>query len=800
MFHTPIPHEVCIAARARARAPWLARRLGGCLAGLLAAWLAAGAASAQPAISPSDGSTPAGSRPSAATVSAGPATRAGSPPGAAAPRPRIGLVLSGGGARGLAHVGVLKVLERAGVRPDVVVGTSMGSIIGGLYASGMRAGDIERELLAVDWSSVFSQRVGRRELPERRKDQDIEISAAFEFGWRDGELRLPQSAVSSRGLESLLRRYALPVRLIERFDDLPIPFRAVATDMETGQAVELDSGDLAMALRSSMSVPGVFSPVEHQGRILGDGGLVNNLPVDLARRLGADIVIAVNVGTPVGGRETLGSVIGLTAQMINILTEQNVQRSLALLRPEDVLVRPTLEGLGSGDFARTADFIRLGEAAAAAELSRLTALAAVSSPPASWGDRPAAAATPSRPALAFVEVEGTQLADLERLRKQLRSAPGQPFDAGVAEQDVRRLAASGDFLRTDYQLVRRAGRDGLVFELEDKPWGPHFLRVGLDLATDFAGSSGFNIKIAHDRHWLTPNGTEWRNRLHLGESPFLGTELYHPLRWREEVAQDWFVSGRAYTGFRVLSLFDRQGQEAATFNRTQGGLGVDIGRAFGSWGEVRLGPSLTVQRTTPRILSISGVRSALGEVRYEAGLRLRAVSDQLDYAIFPQDGYRAEAELTVGQRRLGSTSDEMYRISAEGTWVQTVGRHTLNLYARSALSDESPNPLVGRFTLGGFHNLSGYAPEQVNGNHMLLLRATWYMRLNQQVALTRGFFFGGTLESGNAWLQRGEVSLRDLRLGSSLFVGADTGLGPMYLGLTYAPGGSPGLVFFIGRP
>jgi len=722
---------------------------------------------------------------------------------AAASRPRIGLVLSGGGARGLAHVGVLKVLEQAGVRPDLIVGTSMGSIIGGLYASGMRAGDIERELLAVDWSSVFAQRVDRRELPERRKDQDLDISAAFELGWRDGELRLPQSAVSSRGLESLLRRYTLPVRLVDRFDELPIRFRAVATDMETGQAIELDSGDLAMALRSSMSVPGVFAPVEHQGRILGDGGLVNNLPVDLARRLGADIVIAVNVGTPVGGRETLGSVIGLTAQMINILTEQNVQRSLALLRPEDVLVRPRLDALGSGDFTRTADFIRLGEAAAAAELGRLSALAGASVPLAKWGDSPATATvkpTTSGPTLSFVEVEGTQVANPERLRTQLRSVPGQAFDARVAEQDVRRLAATGDFLRTDYQLVRREGRDGLVFELEDKPWGPHFLRIGLDLATDFAGRSGFNLKLAHDRHWLTPSGTEWRNRLHLGESPFLGTELYHPLRWREELAQDWFVSGWAYTGFRVLSLFDRQGQEAATFNRTQGALGVDIGRAFGGWGEVRLGPSLGVQRTTPRILSLSDIRRAISEVRYEAGLRLRAVSDQLDYAIFPQGGYRTEAELTVGQRRLGSLSEEMYRVSAEGTWVHTAGRHTLNLYVRSALSDESPNPLVGRFTLGGFHNLSGYAPEQVNGNHMVLLRATWYMRLNQQVALTRGFFFGGTLESGNAWLQRGEVSLRDLRLGSSLFVGADTGLGPMYLGLTYAPRGSAGLVFFIGRP
>ncbi|MFM7533367.1 MAG: patatin-like phospholipase family protein [Rubrivivax sp.] len=725
-----------------------------------------------------------------------PGAAPGSTPAAPAERPRIGLVLSGGGARGLAHVGVLKVLERSGIRPDVVVGTSMGSIIGGLYASGMRAADIERELVAVDWSAVFSQRVDRRELPERRKDQDLDMSAAFELGWRDGELRLPQAAVSSRGLESLLRRYTLPVRLVTRFDELPIPFRAVATDMETGQAVELDSGDLAMAMRSSMSVPGVFAPVEHEGRILGDGGLVNNLPVDLARRMGADIVIAVNVGTPVGGRETLGSVIGLTAQMINILTEQNVQRSLALLRDDDLLIRPQLEPLGSGDFVQTAEFIGRGEAAAAAVLGRLTALASRAAPPPAWGDRPRAPV----PRIAFVELEGSKLANPERLRQQIRSEPGQPFDAAVAEKDVRRLAASGDFLRTDYQLVRRDGRDGLVFELEDKPWGPHFLRVGLDLATDFAGSSSFNLKIAHDRRWLTPSGTEWRNRLHLGESPFFGSELYHPLRWRDELNQDWFASAWGYSGFRVLSLFDREGHEAATFNRTQGAIGLDLGRAFGGRGEVRIGPNLAVQRTAPRILSLAESRRVGGDVRYEAGVRVRAVSDQLDYAIFPQDGYRAETELTIGQRRQRGDSEDMYRLSAEGTWVRSFGRHTLNLHVRSALSDEGPNPLVGRFTLGGFHNLSGYAPEQINGNHMVMLRATWYVRLNQQVALTRGFFLGGTLEGGNAWLTRSEVSLRDLRAGSSLFVGADTGIGPMYLGLTHAPRGGTGLVFFIGRP
>ena len=723
----------------------------------------------------------------------------GAPVVQAQERPKVGLVLSGGGARGLAHVGVLKVLEREGIPVDVIVGTSMGSIIGGLHASGMRAADIERELLAVDWSQVFSQRVTRRELPERRKDQDRDISAAFELGWRDGELRLPQSAVSSRGLESLLRRYTLPVRLIERFDDLPIPFRAVATDMESGAAVELDRGDLALAMRSSMSVPGVFAPIEREGRILGDGGLVNNLPVDIARRLGAEVIIAVNVGTPVGGRESLGSVVGLTAQMINILTEQNVQRSLALLGPRDLLVTPALGTLGSGDFARTADFIRLGEQAAGQVLQRLLALVPGIRQVTQWGQRPGRPGD-AAPRLTFVEIEGSEVANPALLRTQIRSAAGQVFDPATAERDTRRLAATGDFLRADYRLVRRGDADGLVFELEDKPWGPNFLRVGLDLTTDFAGRSGFNLKIVHDRHWLTDGGTEWRNRLHLGESPLLASELYHPLRWRDELNQDWFVSAWGVAAFGVVSLFDLRGAEAATFNRTSATLGADFGRAFGALGELRIGPTLSVLRTTPRIISLADLREVLGETRFENGLRLRLVSDQLDFAIFPQEGFRTEAEFTVGTRRLGRNSEPMYRAFLDANVVRSMGRHTLNLSARTAFSDENPNPLVGRFTLGGFHNLSGYARDQINGNHMVLLRATYYARLNQAPALTRGFVVGGSLEAGNAWYARNQVSLSDLRWGSSLFVGADTGIGPMYLGLTHAPRGGTGVVFLIGRP
>ena len=709
-------------------------------------------------------------------------------------------MLSGGGARGLAHVGVLKVLERERIPVDIVVGTSMGAVIGGLYASGMGAADIERELTQVRWGEIFAPRVDRQELSQRRKEQDFEISAGLEFGWKDGGLRMPQSAVSSRGLESLLRRYTLPVRKVQRFDELPIPFRTVATDMESGAAVELWEGDLALALRSSMSVPGVFAPTEYGNRVLGDGGLVNNLPVDLARRMGAERVIAVNVGTPLAGRETLGSLIGLTAQMINILTEQNVQRSLASLGERDVLVTPALSGLSAGDFDRADEFVRLGMTAAEGVLSRMAGLAVEPVAYADWRRRhglPASEPTP----LAFVRFDGSTVTHPQRFASQLETAAGQVFDPARAERDTRRLAASGDYVRADYQIVRTPQGEGLVFELEDKPWGPDYLRVGLDLSTDFAGRSSFNLKLAHDRRWLTPNGTEWRNRLNLGESPMLATELYHPLNWTLGLSHDWFVSGMAVVESRRRELFDVRGSQLGVFDRLTGRLGLDLGQPWGEFGEIRLGAYRESRRTSPRLLSAdyTGPRSPV--VEHDMGLRARVVVDQLDFALFPQRGYRLEASAGGGERRSPGLSRGYGYLHGQGTAVRSFGRHTLNLFLRAELSDHSePSPLVGRQSLGGFHTMSGYEPGEISGNHLLFGRLTWYMRLNRTDALSRGFFVGATLEAGNAWLERSAISLSDLRGAGSVFLGADTGIGPMYLGVVGNGRGGSGIVFFIGRP
>lgn len=769
---------------------------------LFAAFALVGAVAAQPTAPAAPASAPAAS---ASAPAAADSTR----------RPRIGLVLSGGGARGLAHVGVLKVLEAQRVPVDVIAGTSMGAIVGGLYASGIGATQLEAEFGKVDWESLFARRVARQDLSQRRKEEDFEIAPALEIGLRDGELRLPIAGVSSRGLELLLRRYTLPVRGIEDFDRLPIPFRAVATDLETGQPVVFSRGDLAAAMRSSMSVPGVFAPTEIDGRILGDGGLVDNLPVEVARRLGADVVIAVNIGTPLARRDTLGSVIGVTAQMINILTEQNVQRSLAALDPRrDLLIAPPLGELTAGDFARTKELIALGEAHAKTLLPQLARFAL---PEDEWQRLAASRRVPPKPpgTIAQVRFEGAEYSNPERFAAQLESQPGQPFDVAAAERDGRALAASGDYLRTDYRLEELPAGLGLVFDLEEKPWGPHYFRIGLDLATDFAGRGDFNIKISHNRHWLNADGAEWRNRVAIGSTPRWFTEWYQPLNWTGALANDWFVAAYAEAETRKVSVYRIDDpafavrrvaeQELGRYRRTSGRLGLDLGQPWGRIGELRAGLTVLAWENDPEIIATSQPTTFTAQRWREVGLRLHVVMDQLDFASFPTRGWRVEAEHVLGRRRgpldaVDGGREDFARFELQTTGVASLGRHTTNAFVRALHADQRTGTGLGRYTLGGFQNLSGYKPGQIEGNYLLFGRLSYYYRLQTQPVLTRGLFVGGTLEAGNAWELRGDVSLRDMRTGGSVFLGADTALGPLYFGLYTAPRGHSGVYLLLGRP
>ena len=726
---------------------------------------------------------------------------------AAGQRPRVGLVLSGGGARGLAHVGVLKVLERERVPIDVIAGTSMGSIIGGLYASGMSADDIEVELRKVDWDALFATRIDRAELSQRRREQDFIVTPAIEFGIRDGSLSLPLGARATRGLELLLRRYTLPVRTIDDFDDLPTPFRAVATDMESGQPIVLGAGDLAMAMRSSMSVPGAFAPTEVDGRILGDGGLVNNLPIDVARAMGADVVIVVNIGTPLSGRDSLGSIVGVTVQMISILTEQNVRRSLDSMEPGDLLIAPQLGELTSRDFARTAEFVDLGKQQADAQTQQIRAFAVGPAEYAQWLQT---RARPKlyQPALDFVRFEGSEITNPERFAAALETQPGATFDPAAAERDARRLGAGGDYSRVDFRLDRDGqGGEGLVFVLEDKNWGPNYFRIGLSLDTDFSGESRFNIKLSHDRHWLDDRGSEWRNVLQIGSSPYWFTEYYRPLKWVSDRGWDWFVSPTAQVGREQFTTFaGPEGGETGRLRRTGGRVGIDLGQTWGSLGELRVGPYWQRLTDKPLVVSADFNGSDARLTRTEFGLRARVVLDQLDNATFPSGGYRLAAEvaggnLTASDDLDGSKGDDNFsRGDIDAALVFTPRKgHTLLMRGLGAAAGGGTEGGLGIYTLGGFQRLSGYLPGQIEGNYMLFGRLT-YQYLLSTPALTRGFVAGVSAEVGNAWNDRSAMRLSDLRSGYSLFLGADTGVGPLYLGLVYAPRGSTGVWLFLGRP
>ncbi len=723
----------------------------------------------------------------------------------ASERPRVALVLSGGGARGFAHVGVLKALEAAQVPVDMIVGTSMGAIIGGLYASGMKADDLEREILAVDWGGLFNRSEPRQLLSQRRKEEDFELSPVLQLGFRNGEFRLPTGAVSSRSLEVLLRRYTLSTRHLESFDQLPTPFRAVATDMETGLAVVMDRGDLAAALRASMSVPGVFSPLAINDRILGDGGLVNNLPVDVARAIGAEVIIAVNIGTPLAGRDTLGTVLGVTTQMVNILTEQNVQASIATLTPKDLLLAPPLGKLTSSDFNQAEALVKIGNDYAGTVREALALFAVDEARYAGWVKSRSAQALANADRvgrIGAIRFEGVSEERAERLSRALEAEPGQRVDVPKIEADLQKLSAAGDYERIDYTLTRREdnGTEDLTIELRENNWGPNYLRVGIDLRTDFQGEGAFNLRISHNRHWLTESGAEWRNRVQLGETVGLYSEIYQPLGMNSERFVAAYVDGN----INKVELFNDQGDALALVQRQGVKVGADVGWPIGlrgTVGEARLGVVASARRATPELLS-AAIPAGVSTVRWtERGLRAAIVADQLDFANFPSRGYRGQAELSWGRRSVdGGATTDFTRLDSTFTAVKSWGAHTFNLGGRLAYTNQIPLAAIDEYSLGGFQNLSGYRTAQVAGNYLLFGRLTYYQRLASSVGVARALFVGGSLEAGNAWTERSDITLRQLRGAGSLFVGADTGIGPLYLSIVSAPRGYTGLYLFLGRP
>jgi len=713
-------------------------------------------------------------------------------------RPRIGLVLSGGGARGAAHIGVLKVLEENHVPVDAIAGTSMGAVVGGLYASGLSAADIERVMTSVDWQDAFRDRPARADLNFRRKLEDQTYLVKFPLGLKGGEFRLPRGLVQGQKLTQILRGLTLPVAPIANFDDLAIPFRAVATDIVTGDRVVLDHGDLTTAMRASLSAPGVFSPVDSEGRMLVDGGLSSNLPVDVAREMGVDILIVVDCGFPLLERGKLISVATVSNQMLAILIRHNTAEQRKTLKDSDVLIDPALGDFSSLDFSQHAKAMRLGEEAARGQSQRLAALGV----PADEFQRIVATRAARRsglPDIKFLRVEEGSERYEGAIHALFGDQVGRPINVKKLERRVGELYGQGNLETLDYQVVQADPETGeppgygLSLNTRRNSWGPNYLRFGLQLQSDFNGNSSFNAAARSTMAEITQYGGEWVVDLQLGETPRVSTELYLPVGYRSR----WFVMPHGEFQIRTLPLINDEDRILAEFRVRSTDYGLDLGRELGNYGEIRVGAGRTVGSTSVLVgdpllpATDFDTHNFFSEFRY----------DTVDNVNFPRHG----ASFQLGwrnERESGGGTPDADLFVFDQLYAHSWGRNTAILWTSGGTRlDDDVDQVRSYFSLGGFLNMSGITPESLVGPQYAIARGIYYRQVGRggQGFLNVPVFVGSSIEVGNVWNTRSDISFDSAQTNGSLFIGLDTLLGPVYLATGFSEGGGSAYYLFLGR-
>jgi NTE family protein len=707
-------------------------------------------------------------------------------------RPRIGLVLSGGGARGGAHLGVLKVLEELHVPVDVIVGTSAGAIVAASYASGLPLPVIEREMGALRTEMLFRD-IDRGETPLRNKVNDATNYIGPEIGLKGGGIALPKGVVAGVSIEAVLRKLTARQRS-ESFDELPIPFRAVATDLTSSEMVVLDHGNLAVAVRASMAIPAVVDPVELDGRLLVDGGLSRNLPVDVARRMGADLIIAINIGTPLRKRQEISGILSVSDQISRILTNTNVNKSLAELGPQDVLITPDLGTVETGDFDRLADAAKAGELAARAAAGELARFAIAPDAYAQWHSALVREPAAEKGRIDVVRVTGAQRVNPEVIAAAIRTKPGDDFDPKVVDEDVKRVYARGDFERVSYSLSDDPAQGRvLTADVVEKSWGPNYLRFGLGLSSDLSGDSFFTLVATHRATWLNALGGEWRNDLQIGHTDRLATEFYQPLT----PAQRLFVAARIEMAREPFDVYDDDGNRLARYRRGTYGLGFDLGTPIGNIGEARLG----LYRGRLKLFNdTSFISPSLLVPNTEmGGVTARVRIDTLDNLRFPRSGYQGDVQLYASREGLGAT-DSYTKMSADFGTAFAFGPHSLQLGLRGAKSlGGDALPVYELFSLGGFLQLSGYKTGQLVGREMAFGRAIYNYRVSAP-GLFDGAYVGFSIEAGRIGDAVTGSERSSIRRGASLYFAFDSPLGPVYLAYGHGDSNNHAVYFFLGQP
>ncbi|MGB5443950.1 MAG: patatin-like phospholipase family protein [Psychromonas sp.] len=710
-------------------------------------------------------------------------------------RPKIGLVLGGGGAKGAAHIGILKVLERNHVPIDFIAGTSVGAYVGGLYALGYDAQEIEEMMFNVDWDKGFSDFIPRQNLHYEDKQLRDEYNINLRVGYSDAKIKMPSGLLLGQSVFQLLKLSAGAVGQFAHFDNLPIPYRAVATDMATAEAVVLNSGSLVDAMKASSTVPGVVYPTIIDDRLLVDGGIVNNMPVDVAKLMGADIVIAVDIGSPLLDKKDINLTVDVLDQLSNILTINTTTRQIDLLDEKDLIIRPEIDQLGTADFSMMSTALALGEKSALENIDKIQALSIGEQQYADYQRQKIIKKERwiknlSKPVVE-IRYENDSKVEQEIIKRELGINIGDVVSKEVLDAAISRLYALNRFDAVNAEFIDRNAGRVLVVKTRAKSWGPNYLHFGFSWQGSHSSDSQVSLDLAYILTDITDNGGQWKNELSLGWESKIATEFYQPWdnhhdffsRARIEYKQDKYAEG----------LFSSDLIRPEITN-TYGLASLGLGYHF-----------------TQNGLSELGVLGEIGDINFDnneypsldyssLGGYLSLGFDDLNSINFPTRGNKISVDLYLRNDQyddtfLGNSEDSSVEVNLDWRGAIGLGKHTL--MGISSLSTVlSDNDFTIRVSeLGGFLNLSGYEKDAIIGAHKVFAAAVYQYDLGSKILGNSGLplYLGTSLEAGNVWAINDSVNLNELITSGSLFLGTETSFGPAALGVGYGISRSDGV-------
>lgn len=710
---------------------------------------------------------------------------------APANRPRIGLVLGGGGAKGAAHVGVLQVLEEMRIPIDCIAGTSMGALIGATYAAGRQPDEIERSVTGIQWTQTVGGQQNRNRKPIDRKISDVYYSNALEFGLRNGRLSTPAGFIQTQDIEDEIWQLVSAVDTVSDFDELPIPFRAVATDMLSGEMVVLGEGNLPVAMRASMALPAIFSPVNLDGRILADGGMVRNLPVDVGRELCADVVIAVWMSSPPTTAEDVTSALAVFDRSYKLMIGVNQRAQIASLTDTDVGIEVPMGDIETGDFLRVAEAVDLGRKAAENYQDALQELSVSEDEYTAWR-KTVGQESVEKFTVAEITVVGNERVDAEYIKTSIRTVqPGVEFSSANLVRAAENVFALGDFDRISYRILGPEDNQTLEFIVSEKPWGPDFFRFDFGLAAQGSGGLQAIIRAEHDRTWINSRGGRWQNAFQFGEQTFLKTDFYQPI----DVRQRWFVQPVLVFENNIEDFYLDYERFAKYFVR-QLYAQLDFGLNIGTRAQVRLGlrhghEEAAIDTGPPQLPELDRQRDtslqfgAVYDTRNSVGLPTRGTLFHLRY-VNSEDWFGSELEYSLAEAVISQAFN--------------LRGNSLTYVAGGGVTLDGQLPITQQIQLGGIRTFPGLRPGELRGNEYWFAGTRYAWRLADVQPL-----FGQAVYAG-VRLQAGQVSERfdDVKDGTlyslALSLGGKVTIGNFLFSLGYVSNGDLRLQFSLGRP